>query len=188
MRGHEIIKSLGEHLEGDEFIVSSNGNISRQVFHYLPKPQIYLRGSMGLPVAVGLGLAISQTKRKIIVIVGDGNFLMGLGSIVTVSYLKPSNLKILIIDNESYATTGGQKTASSIINYEGLLSGLKIGATNSIRIDEENSNVQKKLIWLLQGDDLQVLHAKVRPDDTSLKNIPWHPHKIKNEFLKRIYS
>jgi len=58
MKGHEIIELLGTLLKGNEFIVGSNGNISRQVFHYLPKPQIYLRGSMGLPLAVGLGLAI----------------------------------------------------------------------------------------------------------------------------------
>ena len=187
MKGHEVIALLGENLQGDELIVSSNGNISRQAFHYLPKPQVYLRGSMGLPVAIGLGLAISQPDKKVIVILGDGNFLMGLGAMATVAYVKPSNLKILIIDNESYATTGGQKTTSSVINYEAMLQGMGLTAVESIRPDND-STIREKLNWFLEGDGLQVLHAKVQAGDPPLDNIPWHPRQIKNEFLARVQS
>ena len=76
MYGHEVIQELASVLSGDEIIVSSNGNISRQVYHYLPQPQIYLRGSMGLPVPVGLGLAMSRPEKQVLTIVGDGNLLM----------------------------------------------------------------------------------------------------------------
>ena len=186
MKGHEIIKLLGTFLQGNELIVGSNGNISRQVFHYLPKPQIYLRGSMGLPLAVGLGLAIAQSDRKVIVILGDGNFLMGLGSMATVSSLKPSNLKILIIDNESYATTGGQPTVSSVIDYETMIRGLGVKATISIYGNDNQSLIQEKLNWLLKGNSLQILHIKVQPGAPPLANIPWHPIKIKNEFMSLI--
>ena len=186
MKGHEIIELLGTLLKGNEFIVGSNGNISRQVFHYLPKPQIYLRGSMGLPLAVGLGLAIAQSDRKVIVILGDGNFLMGLGSMATVSSLKPSNLKILIIDNESYATTGGQPTVSSVIDYETMIRGLGVKATISIYGNDNQSLIQEKLNWLLKGNSLQILHIKVQPGAPPLANIPWHPIKIKNEFMSLI--
>ena len=183
MKGHEIIELLGTLLKGNEFIVGSNGNISRQVFHYLPKPQIYLRGSMGLPLAVGLGLAIAQSDRKVIVILGDGNFLMGLGSMATVSNLNPSNLKILIIDNELYATTGGQTTVSSVINYAAMIRGLGVEATISIQSNDDQSLIQGKLNWLLEGNGLQILHVKVQPGDPPFENIPWHPKKIKNEFV-----
>lgn len=188
MKGHEIIALLEKTLKGDELIVGSNGNISRQVFHYLHRPQLYLRGSMGLPVAIGLGLAIAQPARKVIVILGDGNFLMGLGSMATVSSLKPSNLKILIIDNELYATTGGQKTASSFIDYQTMIRGLGIKATESIHSNYTEQIIQEKLNWLLKGDDLQILHIKVQSSDPPFENIPWHPKKIKNEFLGRIQT
>lgn len=188
MKGHEIIELLGAFLQGNELIVGSNGNISRQVFHCLPRPQIYLRGSMGLPMAVGLGLAISQPDRKVIVITGDGNFLMGLGSMATVSSLKPSNLKILIIDNELYATTGGQTTVSSIINYEAMIRGLGVEAAISIESNDNKARIQEKLNWLLKGNSLQILHVKVQPGDPPLANIPWHPIKIKNEFIERLQT
>ncbi|WP_287584839.1 thiamine pyrophosphate-dependent enzyme [Candidatus Borrarchaeum sp.] len=186
MKGHEIIELLGTFLQGNELIVGSNGNISRQVFHCLPRPQVYLRGSMGLPMAVGLGLAISQPDRKVIVITGDGNFLMGLGSMSTVSSLKPSNLKILIIDNELYATTGGQPTVSSVINYETMIRGIGVETTVSIQSNDNKTVIQEKLNWLLKGNGLQILHVKVQPGDPPFENIPWHPKKIKNEFMSRI--
>jgi thiamine pyrophosphate-dependent acetolactate synthase large subunit-like protein len=188
MKGHEIVGLLGEQLQGNELIVGSNGNISRQVFHYLPRPQVYLRGSMGLPMSVGLGLAISQPDRKVIVITGDGNFLMGLGSMATISTIKPSNLRILIIDNELYATTGGQKTASSTIDYKTMISGLGIKATESILSNDNKQIIQEKLNWLLKSDDLKILHVKVQPSDPPFENIPWHPRKITNEFLHRIQT
>ena len=91
MYGFEIIQELASVLTGDEIIVSSNGNISRQVYHYLPQPQIYLRGSMGLPVSVGLGVALARPEKQILIIVGDGNLLMGLGSLSTTSFVKTSD-------------------------------------------------------------------------------------------------
>jgi sulfopyruvate decarboxylase subunit beta len=188
MKGYEIIELLGTVLQGNELIIGSNGNISRQAFHYLTRPQVYLRGSMGLPMSVGLGLAISLPDRKVIVITGDGNFLMGLGSMATVSSLKPSNLKILIIDNELYATTGGQTTVSSVINYEAMIRGLGIEATISIKSNDNKSLIQEKLNWLLKGNSLQILHVRVQPGDPSFANIPWHPIKIKSEFIKRLQT
>ncbi|MHA1219840.1 MAG: thiamine pyrophosphate-dependent enzyme, partial [Candidatus Heimdallarchaeaceae archaeon] len=89
-------------------IVSSNGNVSRQAYNFLPQPQVYLRGSMGLPMSIGLGLALAQPEKQILVITGDGNFLMGLSSMTTIGNYKPANLKIIILDNAIYATTGGQ--------------------------------------------------------------------------------
>ena len=86
MKSYEVISELKHHLNESDIIVSSNGNISREAFHYLPKPQVYLRGSMGLPVSVGLGLALANTTKHVIVITGDGNFLMGLGSMVTAAF------------------------------------------------------------------------------------------------------
>src|SRR5205807_7782226 len=68
----------------------------------------YLWGAMGGAVMIGLGLALAQPKLPVVVITGDGEMLMGMGSLATVGLQKPSNLTIVVLDNESYGETGGQ--------------------------------------------------------------------------------
>jgi thiamine pyrophosphate-dependent acetolactate synthase large subunit-like protein len=75
----------------------------------------YLWGAMGGAVMIGLGLALAQPKLPVAVITGDGEILMGMGSLATVGLQKPANLAIVVLDNECYGETGGQMshTASS---------------------------------------------------------------------------
>ena len=68
----------------------------------------YLWGAMGGAVMIGLGLALAQPKLPVVVITGDGEMLMGMGSLATVGLQKPGNLTIIVLDNECYGETGGQ--------------------------------------------------------------------------------
>ena len=68
----------------------------------------YLWGAMGGAVMIGLGLALAQPNLPVVVITGDGEMLMGMGSLATVGLQKPKNLSIVVLDNESYGETGGQ--------------------------------------------------------------------------------
>jgi thiamine pyrophosphate-dependent acetolactate synthase large subunit-like protein len=68
----------------------------------------YLWGAMGGAVMIGLGLALAQPKLPVVVITGDGEMLMGMGSLATVGLQKAANLSIVVLDNESYGETGGQ--------------------------------------------------------------------------------
>ena len=69
---------------------------------------LYLWGAMGGAVMMGLGLALSQPDLPVVVVTGDGEMLMGMGSLATVGVQKPKNLSILVLDNEAYGETGGQ--------------------------------------------------------------------------------
>ncbi len=178
MDGFEIIQELASFLSGEELIVSSNGNISRQVYHYCPQPQIYLRGSMGLPVPVGLGVAMAKPEKQILALVGDGNLLMGFGSLVTTSFIRPKNLKILILDNNEYATTGHQKTTSEIIDYPSLLNGLAIHNIEPIQRNDPIEVAKNKIQLWLDANELCVLPALVGSNPPTLTNIPWHPEQI----------
>ncbi len=178
MYGFEIIQELQEVLTGNEIIVSSNGNISRQVYHCLPRPQIYLRGSMGLPIPVSLGVALSRPQKQVLVILGDGNLLMGLSSLVTTSLMRPENLKILILDNNEYATTGHQQTSSGVLDYANLLKGLGILFLEPILKNDSIESARRKLEDLLSKPDLSVLPALVKSKPPSLTNIPLHPEEI----------
>ena len=69
-----------------------------------------LWGAMGQAAMTGLGLALAQPQRRVLVITGDGEMLMGLGSLATIGVQQPRNLGIVVIDNESYGETGMQAT------------------------------------------------------------------------------
>ena len=67
-------------------------------------------GAMGQAAMMGLGLALAQPKRRVLVITGDGEMLMGMGSLATIAVQRPANLTVVVIDNERYGETGMQAT------------------------------------------------------------------------------
>jgi thiamine pyrophosphate-dependent acetolactate synthase large subunit-like protein len=89
---------------------------------------LYVLDSMGLPVAIGLGIALGRpdNPEKVVVIEGDGGLLMGFSSLATVGFLKPRNLVILILDNGTYASTGGQPTAATTTDFVAVAQGCGI--------------------------------------------------------------
>ena len=69
-----------------------------------------LWGAMGGAAMVGLGLALAQPARTVLVVTGDGELLMGLGSLATIAAQRPCNLRLVVLDNEHYGETGRQPT------------------------------------------------------------------------------
>lgn len=69
-----------------------------------------LWGAMGGAVSVGLGIAVAQPRRRVVVVTGDGEMLMGLTALTTIAAMAPDNLAVLVLDNETYGETGGQQT------------------------------------------------------------------------------
>ena len=74
----------------------------------------YLWGGMGGAAMIGLGLALAQPRLPVLVITGDGEMLMGMGSLATIGLQKPANLSIVVLDNERYGETGGQTSHTSV--------------------------------------------------------------------------
>jgi len=70
----------------------------------------YVWGGMGGAAMIGLGLALARPERRILVITGDGEMLMGLGALATIAVQRPKNLAVVVIDNEVYGETGMQFT------------------------------------------------------------------------------
>ncbi|MHA1220091.1 MAG: thiamine pyrophosphate-dependent enzyme, partial [Candidatus Heimdallarchaeaceae archaeon] len=116
----------------------------------------------------------------------DGNFLMGLSSMTTIGNYKPANLKIIILDNAIYATTGGQETVSSTVDYLKLLEGLGIQHYGSLNSIKSTSKLPEAFEILLTSKQTAVLHIKIEEDIENLENIPWQPKEIKNRFMKNI--
>ena len=98
----------------------------------------YVWGGMGNACMIGLGLALSQPDKKVIVITGDGEMLMGIGSLATIALKQPKNLSIVVFDNELYGETGNQKTHTA---YCTNLSKIAIGSgiiNSSIILNQED--------------------------------------------------
>src|SRR5690606_31916572 len=70
----------------------------------------YLWGAMGGAATIGLGLALAQLDLPVLVVTGDGEMLMGMGSFATIGVHNPPNLTVVVLDNEAYGETGGQAT------------------------------------------------------------------------------
>ena len=68
----------------------------------------YLWGAMGTAAMVGLGLAIARPERRVLVVTGDGEMLMGLGALATIGVERPPNLALVVFDNGHYGETGMQ--------------------------------------------------------------------------------
>lgn len=78
-----------------------------------PLDFVYVPSSMGQATSLGLGLALAQVDRRIVVVNGDGSMLMNLGSLVTIGAERPANLILIVGDNGVYEVTGGQPTPAS---------------------------------------------------------------------------
>jgi thiamine pyrophosphate-dependent acetolactate synthase large subunit-like protein len=99
----------------DCLIVTGLGSASYDVFAAGDRPQnFYLWGAMGGAAAVGLGLALAQPDKPVVVITGDGEQLMGLGMFATIGAQQPANLNIIVIDNGHFGETGMQQSHSSL--------------------------------------------------------------------------
>lgn len=94
---------------GDALVVTGLGSPTWDVAAAGDSPlNFYLWGAMGGAAMVGFGLARAQPSRRIVVMTGDGELLMGLGSLATIGVDRPSNLSIVVLDNERYGETGMQ--------------------------------------------------------------------------------
>lgn len=124
------VKKIIKKLKKDELLVVTTGFLSRDVCFIKDRPNnFYMAGSMGYAYSIGIGLALS-TEKKVTVISGDGAVLMNLGSLVLGNYLRLQNLKHYIIDNQAYASTGGQKTCSSALDLSQFFQTYHIKITN----------------------------------------------------------
>jgi thiamine pyrophosphate-dependent acetolactate synthase large subunit-like protein len=96
---------------GELLVVAGLGSTAWDVTAAGDRPLNFpLWGAMGGAAMVGLGLALAQPERRVLVITGDGELLMGMGSLATIAVQRPPNLAIVVFDNERYGETGMQAT------------------------------------------------------------------------------
>ena len=106
----EVVKQLLSRRQ-DLLVVAGLGSTAWDITAAGDHPLNFpLWGAMGQAAMMGLGLALAQPKRRVLVITGDGEMLMGLGSLATIGVQQPKNLSVVVIDNGRYGETGMQET------------------------------------------------------------------------------
>ncbi|AWB35431.1 thiamine pyrophosphate-dependent enzyme [Orrella marina] len=109
-----FVKSLVQACP-DALIVAGLGSSTYDLYAAGDRPNnFYLWGAMGGAAAIGLGLALAQPERDIIVLTGDGEQLMGLGMLATTGAQQPANLTIVVLDNGHFGETGMQHSHTSL--------------------------------------------------------------------------
>lgn len=110
LKRREVVKALLEKRQG-LLVVAGLGSTAWDCTAAGDSPLNFpLWGAMGSAAMLGLGLALAQPARRVLVVTGDGEMLMGLGALATIGVQKPRNLSIAVIDNERYGETGMQAT------------------------------------------------------------------------------
>jgi len=101
--------------------VHANGYVSRAACAARDTDEcFYMIGSMGLASSIGLGLALAQPARRVLVLDGDGNVLMNPGALASIAVAAPANLLHVCFDNGAHASTGGQPTIARRVRLEHL--------------------------------------------------------------------
>jgi thiamine pyrophosphate-dependent acetolactate synthase large subunit-like protein len=109
-----LVKQILAGADDNLLVIAGLGSPNWDITNAGDRPlNMPLWGAMGAPVGMGLGLALAQPTKRVLVITGDGDMLMSLGSLATVAAQQPDNLAICVLDNEKFGETGNQATHTS---------------------------------------------------------------------------
>ena len=176
----EVVKELLAG-RGDALVIAGLGapawDITNAGDHALNFP---LWGAMGGAAMIGLGLALAQPEKKVLVITGDGEMLMGLGALATIAVQAPRNLSIVVLDNERYGETGMQETHTGHgVDLAKMAKAAGIAQTFMVRTQAEVSRLNKRIY---SGAGSLFAQIKVDPEKLPLVLPPREGSLLKNRF------
>jgi len=131
----EFVARLLQAVPG-ALVVTGLGSPSYDVFAAGDRDNhFYLWGAMGGAASLGLGLALAQPAKAVVVITGDGEQLMGIGSLATIGAKKPKNLSIVVLDNGHFGETGMQRSHTSL-GTDLVAVAKAVGIQDALRIEK----------------------------------------------------
>ena len=139
-----------------------------------------LWGGMGSAAMIGFGLAMAQPDRPVLVLTGDGEMLMGFGSLATIAVKKPGNLTIAVLDNEHYGETGMQPShAAQGVDIDKVAAVCGFDWTAKIADMAGVSHLSKRIH---AGDGLKLVTIKIKPEIAPRVLPPRDGIYLKNRF------
>jgi phosphonopyruvate decarboxylase len=159
----EVLRTVQNMTRSTDAVIATTGYMGRALYALEDRPnQLYLVGSMGCAASLGLGLALAQPQRRVIVLDGDGAALMRLGALATIGYERPPNLIHILLDNEMHESTGGQSTVSHSVDLAAVAQ-----ACGYPRVVRAGSLDDVAAMLSEGGEELSFIHVKTRPDEVS---------------------
>jgi thiamine pyrophosphate-dependent acetolactate synthase large subunit-like protein len=141
-------------------------------------------GAMGQAAMIGLGLALAQPRRRVLVVTGDGEMLMGLGALATIGVQKPANLTVVVIDNERYGETGMQETHTA--QGVNLAAVAKACGIRSSAVVSSAREVLKLKTLVHEKSGPHFLQIKVKAEKLPLVLPPHDGVLLKNRFRRAL--
>ena len=181
----ETLKMLADLSDKETILLATTGKTGRELFEVADKPNhLYMVGSMGCIGSLGLGLALSQPKKKIVAIDGDGSAIMRLGSFATNAYYQPHNLLHILLDNNTHDSTGGQSTVSHNIDF--VDHAASVCYPNALRVGTLDELTKAIVKWQMNGG-LTFLYLKFAKGSTRDLGRPTiKPHEVKTRLMNFI--
>jgi thiamine pyrophosphate-dependent acetolactate synthase large subunit-like protein len=146
LKRREVVPALLADID-KELIVCGLGSPVSDVMAVGDRPlNFYLLGAMGLATSVGLGLALAQPERSVIVITGDAELMMNSGALATIGAQKPRNLSVVVLDNERFGETGEQVSHTSAgIDIAGIAAASGFSATETVSEMSRIADVRRRM-------------------------------------------
>ncbi|MCH8810010.1 MAG: aldehyde dehydrogenase [Proteobacteria bacterium] len=139
-----------------------------------------LWGAMGGAAMIGLGLALARPTRRVLVVTGDGEMLMGLGALATIAVQAPANLAVVVLDNERYGETGMQAThTAGPTNLSAVAAGAGIPVVGDIF---DQAQLEAALPRIRAEPGPVFFNIKVRAEDLPLVLPPKDGVRLKDRF------
>lgn len=168
----------------DQPVIVCNGFPSREAQKIADRPtHFYMIGSMGNAPAIALGVALAKPDKQVVTFDGDGNVLMGMGTLATVGALKPKNFIHIVFDNEVYGTTGNQPTISNVVPLEKVAKAA--GYVHTVRVLDRDDLVYE-FKDLLKKDGPSMLLIKVNEFQEEADRILLDPPDLTKRFMQAI--
>lgn len=143
-----------------------------------------MAGAMGAAVSMGLGLALAQPDRRVLVVTGEGELLMNLGALATVAVMNPANLAILCIDNGHYGETGYQRTHTSFCtDLEVVARGSGIRRTVLV---EDESRLSMGADALRSSDGSSFVLLRVKASEPAARGRNLHADECRTRFRNEL--
>ena len=180
----KIVRTLLDR-RGDLLVVAGLGSSAWDCTAAGDHPLTFpLWGAMGSSCMMGLGLALAQPRRRVLVVTGDGEMLMGLGSLATIAALRPGNLAIVVLDNERYGETGMQQTHTAYgTDLAAVALACGFAEAKLIRSDAQIASVRS---GIYHGKGPRLYQVKVKRDAVPLVLPPRDGAYLKHRFREAL--
>ena len=177
---YEVLKLIVKNIKRDIGIVATTGKTGRELFTINDSKQFFYQvGSMGCASAIGLGIALNN-KKKIIVIDGDGAALMKMGNFTTIGANQPLNLIHILLDNNVHDSTGQQLTNASTVDFTSVA--ISCGYKISYLVNNLNG-FERSLKESLKKKGPIFINVKIKPGSINNLGRPTvSPNKVARRF------